>query len=81
MPVVLTDQTNKVWATEDPATRLLIVGYTGRAGIKILDLLDFAQTREKQFLQFTERRRETAVIPGGRPSNAQRRVSTKPTDA
>ena len=81
MPVVLTDKTNKVWATEDPGTQLLITGYTGQAGIRILDLLDFAQTRHKQFLQFTERRREDERRNEARLNNAQRQVSTKSTDA
>ena len=81
MPVVLTDKTNKVWATEDPVAQLLIIGYTGQAGIRILDLLDFAQTRHKQFMQFVERRREADRLNEERLSNAQRQISAKSTDA
>ena len=81
MPVVLTDKTNKVWATEDPAAQLLITGYTGQAGNQILDLLDFAQTRDKQFVQFVERRREADRINEERLRNAQRQPSTISTDA
>lgn len=80
MPVVLTDKTNKVWVTEDPAIQFLITGYTGQAGIRILDLLDFAQTRQKQFVHFVERRREVDRINEERLSNARQTVSTKSTD-
>ncbi len=58
MPVVLTDKTNKVWAVEDPESRALIAGYTGRGGSRLLDLLDFITTREKQFAKFVEKRKE-----------------------
>jgi hypothetical protein len=58
MPVVITDKTNKVWAVEDPISGFLLTGYTGQAGSRLLDLLDFISVREKQFKKFVEKRRE-----------------------
>lgn len=58
MPVVLTDKTNKVWTVEDPGTGFILAGYTGQSGSRLLDLLDFITTREKQFAKFVEKRKE-----------------------
>lgn len=58
MPVVLTDKTNKVWAVEDPISGFVLTGYTGQAGPRLLDLLDFVSIRGKQFKKFVEKRRE-----------------------
>ncbi len=58
MPVVLTDKTNKVWTVEDPITGFILAGYTGQGGARLLDLLDFITTREKQFIKFVEKRKE-----------------------
>jgi len=58
MPVVLTDHTNKVWAVEQPNDGHIHVGYTGKPGPKLLDILDFVETREKQFNKFVQKRRE-----------------------
>ncbi len=58
MPVVITDHTNKTWAVEQPNDGFIHVGYTGRPGPKLLDILDFVETREKQFNKFVQKRRE-----------------------
>lgn len=57
MPVVITDQTNKVWAVEQPNDGLIHVGYTGGPGPRLLDILDFVTTRDKQFAKFVQKRR------------------------
>jgi hypothetical protein len=56
MPVVLTDYTNSTWCTEQLTDGYLHVGYTGHAGPRLVDLLDFARTRQKQFEKFVEKR-------------------------
>lgn len=76
MPVVLTDKTNKVWAVEDPESRDLIAGYTGRGGARLLDLLDFITTREKQFMKFVEKRKEQEQQSGVRSG----KIITKSVD-
>ena len=56
MPIVITDQTNKTWAVEQPNDGYIHVGYTGKPGPRLLDVLDFITTREKQFDKFVEKR-------------------------
>lgn len=58
MPVVITDFTNKTWAVEQPNDGYIHVGYTGKPGPRLLDILDFVTTREKQFNKFLQKRRE-----------------------
>jgi hypothetical protein len=58
MPVVITDYTNKTWAVEQLNDGLIHVGYTGKPGPRLLDILDFVETREKQFTKFVHKRRE-----------------------
>lgn len=58
MPVVITDHTNKTWAVEQPNDGLIHVGYTGKPGPRLIDILDFVETREKQFTKFVHKRRE-----------------------
>lgn len=67
MPVVLTDTTNKTWAVEQPNDGLLHVGYTGKPGPRVLDLLDFVSSRPEQFKKFVEKRRQEEM------KDAQRR--------
>ncbi len=57
MPVVITDYTNKTWAVEQPNDGYIHVGYTGSPGPRLLDVLDFMSTREKQFNRFVQKRR------------------------
>ncbi len=57
MPVVITDYTNTAWAVEQPNDGYLHVGYTGKPGPRLLDVLDFIGTREKQFNKFIQKRR------------------------
>ncbi len=57
MPVVITDYTNTTWAVEQPNDGYLHVGYTGKPGPRLLDVLDFMSTREKQFNKFVQKRR------------------------
>ncbi|MBD3260978.1 MAG: hypothetical protein GF334_04750 [Candidatus Altiarchaeales archaeon] len=58
MPVVLTDSTNKVWCVEQPDDGFLHVGWTGRPGPRLLDVLEFIAKRQKQFDKFVEKKRE-----------------------
>ena len=58
MPVVITDFTNKTWAVEQPNDGYLHVGYTGKQGPRLLDILDFVGVRQKQFDKFVQRREE-----------------------
>ena len=58
MPIVITDHTNKTWAVEQPNDGYIHVGYTGKPGPRLLDILDFITTREKQFDKFVEKRRK-----------------------
>jgi len=58
MPVVITDHTNKTWAVEQPNDGRIHVGYTGKPGPRLLDILDFVETREKQFNKFVQKRRD-----------------------
>ncbi len=76
MPVVLTDKTNKVWAVEDPISGFLLAGYTGQAGPRLLDLLDFVAIRGKQFIKFVEKRREEEE----KSAKQRKRVITKSAD-
>ena len=76
MPVVITDKTNKVWAVEDPISGFILVGYTGQAGPKLLDLLDFVSVREKQFKKFVEKRQEKEQ----KRNVPRQRVITESTD-
>ena len=58
MPVVITDFTNTAWAVEQPNDGYLHVGYTGKPGPRLLDILDFVSIRQKQFDKFVQRRQE-----------------------
>ena len=58
MPVVITDQTNRVWAVEQPNDGYLHVGFTGKQGPRLTDVLDFITKREGQFDKFVAKRRE-----------------------
>ena len=71
MPIVITDHTNKTWAVEQPNDEYIHVGYTGRPGPRLLDILDFVTARGKQFDKFVQKRR----IEEGR-KNAKKRRST-----
>ena len=58
MPIVLTDFTNASWAVEQPNDGFIHVGYTGRSGPRLLDVLDFISTRQKQFDKFIQKRKQ-----------------------
>ena len=58
MPIVITDFTNLSWAVEQPNDGFIHVGYTGRPGPRLLDVLDFVSTRQKQFDKFVQKRRQ-----------------------
>lgn len=57
MPVVITDYTNRVWAVEQPNDGFIHVGFTGKPGPRLTDILDFVETRSKQFEQFVQKRK------------------------
>jgi hypothetical protein len=69
MPVVITDYTNRVWAVEQPNDGYLHVGFTGKPGPRLTDVLDFIETRSKQFEKFVQKRKAEEV------KNAQKRRS------
>lgn len=58
MPIVITDFTNECWSVEQPNDGFIHVGYTGRPGPRLLDVLDFVSTRQKQFEKFVQKRRQ-----------------------
>jgi len=58
MPIVITDFTNESWAVEQPNDGFIHVGYTGHPGPRLLDVLDFVSTRQKQFEKFVQKRRQ-----------------------
>lgn len=58
MPVVITDFTNRVWSVEQPNDGFTHVGFTGSPGPRLVDVLDFITTRQKQFDRFVAKRRE-----------------------
>lgn len=57
MPVVLTDRTNQVWAVEQPGDGFVHVGRTGQAGPRLVDVLEFISSRQKQFDAFVQKKR------------------------
>ncbi len=59
MPVVITDRTNNAWCAEDPKSGEMLVGLTGRKGERVLDVLEFIETRSKQFDQFIQKKIRT----------------------
>ncbi len=73
MPVVITDFSNRVWAVEQPTDGYLHVGYTGEPGPRLLDILDFVRTRQKQFDKFVSKRQELED-----KENAKKRKVSRP---
>lgn len=57
MPIVIVDFTNETWATEQPTDGYIHVGYRGKSGPRLKDILDFVSVRQKQFDQFLAKRR------------------------
>lgn len=58
MPVVITDHTNRVWAVEQPVDGFIHVGWTGKSGPRLVDVLEFISSRQKQFDSFVQKKRE-----------------------
>ncbi len=80
MPIVLTDFKNNTWCTEQMTDGFLHCGYTGQAGPRIQDLLDFSQSRAKQFENFVAKRQVGEVKDAARTSTSPRRhVRTRDT--
>lgn len=77
MPVVITDHTNETWAVEQPNDGLIHVGYTGKPGPRLIDILDFVQTREKQFTKFVHKRREMEEKENAKKRRAARAALRK----
>ena len=74
MPIVLIDFNNDTWCTEQMTDGFLHAGYTGSAGPRLKDLLDFAGTRQKQFDQFVMRRQQEAMKNATKKNNIARRT-------
>lgn len=66
MPVVITDRTNKVWAVEQPDDGYLHVGFTGKPGPRLMDVLEFIERRDKQFENFVKKKRRAENDARGR---------------
>jgi hypothetical protein len=66
MPVFITDFTNKVWCMENPVDGYLTVGYLGRPGVRVEDILAFVETQEKQFKTFMQKKAERLEKDGKR---------------
>ena len=64
MPVVLTDYTNRTWAVEQPNDGLLHVGYAGKPGPRLLDALDFIESKKEQFHKFVQKRQQQEAGDG-----------------
>jgi hypothetical protein len=75
MPVVLIDFTNRVWATEQPDDGYTHVGWAGKGGPRLLDVLEFVSARQKQFDGFVARKREKESRSGGGASRKKLTVS------
>jgi len=80
MPVVVIDYTNKVWAMEQPDDGLLHVGWTGQAGPRLSDVLEFINTRQKQFDSFAERKRKEEVCDKTKQPKRIRTVLADPSN-
>jgi len=72
MPVVITDYTNRVWAVEQPTDGYIHVGVTGKPGPRLVDVLDFIATRQKQFDQFVAKRKEREAKESAKTRRATR---------
>ena len=61
MPIVLTDFTNKVWCVEQPNDGRLHVGWVGKTGPRVDDILEFLDIKSEQFIKFVAKKRELEV--------------------
>jgi len=77
MPLVLTDYKNETWCTEQMTDGYLHAGYTGQAGPRLQDLLDFAGTRQTQFESFVEKRQAEEVKSARTNQTKRRDVRTR----
>lgn len=80
MPVVITDYTNKVWAMEQPDDSLLHVGWTGKAGPRLTEVLEFIGTRQKQFDAFIQKKREEEERDKTKQPKRHRTVVAEPNN-
>jgi len=62
MPVVITDKTNKVWTAEDPASGFILVGWTGKGGVKLVELLEFLENHQRQWKTFLKKKHLPPVL-------------------
>jgi len=63
MPVVITDKTNKVWATEDPVTNYILVGWSGKSGVKLIEVMDFLDNHPRQWKAYFKKKTKSVSIP------------------
>lgn len=80
MPVVVIDYTNKVWAMEQPDDSLLHVGWTGQPGPRLAEVLEFINTRQKQFDAFIEKKREDEARDKAKQPKRIRTVLADPSN-
>lgn len=81
MPVVLTDHTNKVWCMEQPDDSCLHAGFIGKGGPRIEDLLEFVESREKQFKAFLAKKAKGITDGETRNSNVLRGPKSRRPDS
>ena len=81
MPVVLTDFTNKTWCVEQPNDGYIHVGWVGKPGPKLVDVLEFIQTKQEQFDKFLAKKREEELAPGNRRIRRGRGIPKNRGDA
>lgn len=74
MPVILTDHTNKIWCTEQPNDGYLHVGWLGRPGPRLIDVLEFLESKGDQFSKFIEKKRKDEM---GNKSARRKRNSSE----
>lgn len=56
MAVVLIDQTNKIWAMENPLESKLYVGRAGQPGFRLEEVLAFIESKRAQFEKFLQKK-------------------------
>ena len=74
MPVVLTDFTNKTWAVEQPNDGYIHVGWLGKSGPRLIEVLEFLDSKQEQFDKFLQKKREEEL---GVKKNVRRKRHTQ----
>ena len=73
MPVVITDHTNRVWAVEQPGDGLVHVGWSGKAGPRLQDVLEFLDENQAKFEKFLKTKYKPEVTIRGKKTKQSSR--------